>query len=86
MFSSDHEINGGEQKVKNRTILDYLLHNGPCLRKITMSPEHIIVGIIVELITLRLRMINADLVDASTVLSTVLKVVKTDKRFITKIW
>lgn len=73
MFSSDHEINGSEQKVKNRTTLDYLLHNGPCRRKITVSPERIMVGIIVELITLRLRIINADLIDASTVLSTVLK-------------
>lgn len=73
VFNSDHEINGGEQKVKNKTILDYLLHNISCCRKITVSPERIMVGIIVELITLKLRMINADLVDASTVLSTVSK-------------
>lgn len=40
MFSSDHEISGGEQKVKNKTILDYLLHNRPCCRKINVSRVH----------------------------------------------
>lgn len=73
MFSSDNKIYGGEQKVKRKTLLDYLLCNGPCHRKIIVFPEDYMVGIIVELITLRLRIINADLVDANTEISTVLK-------------